>query len=104
MLNVDLKKGEEVLFEEFNVLINMNGDKKLYDVIVTNKRILIYLNDFEYDLTPFPTFYRGAQIVFKDHFREILISDIINKEENVFYLENEKIEIFNEEIINYIKC
>ena len=99
MLNISLQEKEQILLEKHNVLIKIEIAPKLYDVIVTNKRILIYLNDILYDPRESSLKYGAGWVSFKDCYREISKSVIVKKEGSIIHLSNEEIyEFFDEDI------
>jgi len=89
MLSINLKENEKIILEKYNIILTFNNEEKFYDVILTNQRILIYLNDFDYDpSTALPAVKIGHKIVWKDHHAEILREDILSKEGNTINLKN----------------
>lgn len=104
MLNIHLLDKEVILLEKHNILISFKNSEKFYDVILTNQRLLIYLNNFEYDPpASIPSISISGKPMFKDCWLEIFKNDIVNKKNNIISLKNnQKLEIKDEEIIKNI--
>lgn len=104
MLNFKLNTDEKFVLEKTSVLIELVNKKYLYDIILTNKRIVLYLIDDEYDMTPMHPFQRVREIIFKDSLAEINICDIKKLEDNrVILKDNKELIFFDEEIIKCLK-
>ena len=102
MLSILFLHNEKFTLERHNVLITINNQRRLYDVVVTNQRLLIYLNDNDYDMisSSFSVAHGQNNNFFKDCFKEIRIDSIIKKEGNCIYLNSEVLEIYDEQILN----
>jgi len=104
MLSINLKENEKIILEKYNIIIGTPNEEKFFDVMLTNQRILIYLNDFDYDpSTALPVAQIGQKVVWKDPHVEILRADITSKEDNIIYLKNNQtLKIKDQKIIDLL--